>query len=108
MRQLYAYDASDANKCTRRLAEDRERLPFVWKPRKFRAEFKCFIPVEIFRKKRNIIRVITFFSVFTETTEIFCTICWITSARLHVQRKRKFYQYFVNGTTLPVPVFGAI
>ena len=24
---------------------------------------------------------------------------WITSARLHVERKRKIYQYFVNGTT---------
>ena len=34
-----------------------------------------FIPVEIFRKKSNTFRGITFFPVFTETTEIFCTIC---------------------------------
>ena len=36
-----------------------------------------FIPVEICRKKINTFRGLTFFSVFTETTEIFCTICLI-------------------------------
>ena len=30
---------------------------------------------------------------------------WITSARLHVQRKRKLYWYFVNGTTQPPSCF---
>ena len=40
------------------------------------------------------------FPVFTKTTEIFLTICLdYYSARLHVERKRKIYRYFVNGTT---------
>ena len=40
------------------------------------------------------------FPVFTETNEWFSVlfVC-ITSARLHVERKRKIYRYFVNGTT---------
>ena len=40
-----------------------------------RIKMERFIPVEIFRKKSNTFRGITFFPVFTETTEIFCTIC---------------------------------
>ena len=68
-----------------------ERLPG-------RIQMKRFIPVEIFRKKGMPFQVLHF-SVFTETTEIFFAICWITIARLHVQRKRKLYWYFVNGTT---------
>ena len=68
-----------------------ERLPG-------RIQMERFIPVEIFRKKGIPFQVLHF-SVFTETTEIFFTICWITSARLHGQRERKLYRYFVNGTT---------
>ena len=40
-----------------------------------RIKIERVIPVEIFRKKSNTFRGITFFPVFTETTEIFCTIC---------------------------------
>ena len=40
-----------------------------------RIKMERFIPVEIFRKKNNTFRGITFFPVFTETTETFCTIC---------------------------------
>ena len=56
-----------------------------------RIKMKRFIPVEIFRKKSNTFRGITLspFSPFVR----------ITSARLHVERKRKIYRYFVNGTT---------
>ena len=50
-----------------------------------------FSPVEIFLKKSNTFRGITFlpFSPFVQ----------ITTARLQVERKRKIYRYFVNGTT---------
>ena len=37
--------------------------------------------------------------VFTETTEFSVPFVWITSARVHVERKRKIYRYFVNNTT---------
>ena len=40
-----------------------------------RIQMERFIPVEIFRTKSNAFRGIPFFPVFTETTEIFCTIC---------------------------------
>ena len=39
------------------------------------------------------------FPVSTETTEFSVPFVWITSARLHVERKRKIYRYFVNNTT---------
>ena len=40
-----------------------------------RIQMELFIPGEIFLKKGNTFRDITFSSVFTETTEIFGTIC---------------------------------
>ena len=60
-----------------------ERLPFVWKTRKFRGEFKWngSSRRKIFRKKRNTFRGITFFQFLPrifwpkKKTEIFCTIC---------------------------------
>ena len=69
-------------------------------------QMERFIPVEIFRKKSNTFRGITF-SVFTETTEISVPFVWITSARLHVEIKRKIYRYFQMVQLNPVPVFGA-
>jgi len=40
-----------------------------------RIQMERFIPVEIFRKKSNTLGRYYLFPVFTETTEIFCTIC---------------------------------
>ena len=69
-----------------------------------------FIPVEIFRKKSNTFPGITVFLFLPKRPKFSVPFVWITSARLHVERKRKIYRYFVNGTTVqlnPVPVFGA-
>ena len=57
------------------------------------------ITVEIFRKKRNTFRGITFFPFLPKRPKFSVPFVWITSARLHVERKRKIYRYFVNGTT---------
>ena len=56
-------------------------------------------PVEIFRKKGNTFRGITFFPFLPKRPKFSVPFVWITSARLHVERKRKIYRYFVNGTT---------
>ena len=87
---------------------NKERLPFVWKTRKFRGEFKWngFILVEIFREKSNTFRGITFFPFLAKQPKFSVPFVWITSTRLQVERKRKIYRYFVNGTLNPVPVFG--
>ena len=58
-----------------------------------------FIPVEIFRKKRNTFRGITFFPFLPKRPKFSVPFVWITRARLQVERKRKIYRYFVNGTT---------
>ena len=58
-----------------------------------------FIPVEIFRKKSNTFRGITFFPFLPKRPKFSVPFVWITRARLQVERKRKFYRYFVNGTT---------
>ena len=66
-----------------------------------------FIPVGFIRKKSNTFRGIT---LLTKRPKFSVPFVWITSARLHVERKRKIYRYFVNGTTVqlnPVPVYGA-
>ena len=88
--------------------DNQERLPFVWKTRKFRGEFKWngFILVEIFREKSNTFRGITFFPFLAKQPKFSVPFVWITSTRLQVERKRKIYRYFVNGTLNPVPVFG--
>ena len=71
-----------------------------------------FSPVEIFLKKSNTFRDLSryyLFTLFTETTEIFCTICldYHCQASDQVERKRKIYRYFVNGTTQSRSVFCA-
>ena len=74
-----------------------ERLPFVWKTRKFRGEFKWNGSSRW--KKSNTFRGITFFPFLPKRPKYSVPFVWITSSRLHVERKRKFYRYFVNGTT---------
>ena len=58
-----------------------------------------FIPVEIFRKKSNAFRGIPLFPFLLKRPKFVVPFVWITSARLHAQRKRKLCRYFVNGTT---------
>ena len=58
-----------------------------------------FIPVESFRKKSNTFPGITVFPFLPKRPKFSVPFVWITSARLHVERKRKIYRYFVNGTT---------
>ena len=60
---------------------------------------ELFIPVEIFRKKSNTFRGITFFPFFPKRPKFSVPFVRITNARLHVERKRKIYRYFVDGTT---------
>ena len=74
-----------------------ERLPFVWKTRKFRGEFKWNGSSRW--KKSNTFRGITFFPFLPKRPKSSVPFVWITSARLHVERKWKIYRYFVNGTT---------
>ena len=64
-----------------------------------RIQMERFIPVEIFLKKGNTFRGIPFFPFLPKRPKFSVTFVWITSARLHVERKRKIYRYFVNGTT---------
>ena len=42
---------------------------------------------------------ITFFPFLPKRAKFSVPFVWITSARLHVERKRKIYRYFENGTT---------
>ena len=89
---------------------DVERFPFVWKTRKFRREFKWNGSSRLkFSGKKVIPFEVLRFSVFTETTEIFCTIfVRITSAGLHVERKRKIYRFFfLDDTTQSCSYFGS-
>ena len=72
-----------------------------------RIQMERFIPVETFREKNNTFRGITFFPFLPKQPEYCVPFFCITSARLQVERKRKIYLYFVNGTLNPVPVFGA-
>ena len=57
--------------------QDIERLTLVWKTRKFREELKWngSSRWKFSGKKVIPFEVSPFFPVFTETTEIFCTIC---------------------------------
>ena len=71
-----------------------------------RIQMERFIPVEIFRKKSNTFRSITFSPFLPKRPNFSVTFAWITSARLHVERKRKIYRYFVNGTTQSRSCFG--
>ena len=64
-----------------------------------RIKMERFIPVEIFRKKSNTFRGITFFPFLPKRPKFSVPFVWITSARLQVERKRTICRYFVNGTT---------
>ena len=64
-----------------------------------RIQVERFIPVGFFRKKSNIFRGITFFPFIPKRAKFSVPFVWITSPRLHVERKWKIYRYFVNGTT---------
>ena len=64
-----------------------------------RIQMERFILVEIIRKKSNTFRGITFFPFLPKRLKFSVPFVWITSARLHVERKWKIYRYFVNGTT---------
>ena len=72
-----------------------------------RIQMERFIPVETFREKNNTFRGITFFPFLPKQPEYSVPFFCITSAKLQVERKRKIYLYFLNGTLNPVPVFGA-
>ena len=63
-----------------------------------RIQMERFIPVEIFRKKSNTFGGITFFPFLPKRPKFSVPFVWIISARLHVERKRKIYRYFVNVT----------
>ena len=62
-----------------------------------RSQMERFIPVEIFREKSNTFRGITF-SLFAETTEVFCTICldyyWQASCREKAKNLPVFYRWY--------------
>ena len=77
------------------------------KPEKIREriQMKRFIPEEIFRKKSNTFRGISFFPLLPKRQKFSVPFVWITSARLQVERKRKIYRYFVNGTTQSLSCF---
>ena len=70
------------------------------KPRNFRENSNGTVhPGGNFLKKSNTVRGITFFPFLPKKPKFSVTFVWITIARPHVQRKRKLYRYFVNGTT---------
>ena len=52
-----------------------------------RIQMERFIPVEIFRKKSDTFRGITFFPFLPKRPKFSVPFVWITSAWLHVQRK---------------------
>ena len=65
----------------------------------WRIQMERFIQVESFQKKSNTFRGIIFFPFLPRRPRFSVPFAWITSARLHVERKRKIYRYFVNDTT---------
>ena len=52
-----------------------------------------------FPEKSNAFRGIPFFPFLLKRPKFVVPFVWITSARLHAQRKRKLCRYFVKGTT---------
>ena len=52
-----------------------------------------------FPEKSNAFRGIPFFPFLLKRPKFVVPFVWLTSARLHAQRKRKLCRYFVNGTT---------
>ena len=68
-----------------------------------------FIPVEIFRKKSNAFRGITFFPFLLKRPKFVVPFVWITSARLpFMPRESENFAGILSTVQLnPVPVFGA-
>ena len=52
-----------------------------------------------FPEKSNTFRGVTFLPFLPKRPKFYVPFVWITTARLQVERKRKIYRYFVNGTT---------
>ena len=71
-----------------------------------RIKLERFILVEISRKKVIPFEVLSF-SRFYRNDRNFRSVpfVWITSVRLHVERKSKIYRYFVNGATQSLSCF---
>ena len=66
-----------------------------------RIQMERFIPVEISRKKGIPFEVLPFSHFYGNDRHFLYHMFGLPSARLHVERKRKiFYRYFENGTTL--------
>ena len=63
-----------------------------------RIQMERFIPVKSFRKKKYF-GGITFFPFFPKLSKFSVPFVSITSTRLYVERKWKFYRYFVNCAT---------
>ena len=63
-----------------------------------------FIPVEIFRKKVNTFRGITFFPFLPKRPKFSVPFVWITSARLHPEEAKTLPVFCKLN---PVPVLGA-
>ena len=63
-----------------------------------RIQRERFTLVDFFRKKSNTFRGITFFPLSPKRPKFSVPLVGITSARRQVERKRKIYRYFVNGT----------
>ena len=63
-----------------------------------RIQRERFTLVDFFRKKSNTFRGITFFPLSPKRPKFSVPFVGITSARRQVERKRKIYRYFVNGT----------
>ena len=64
-----------------------------------RIQRERFTLVDVFRKKSNTFRGITFLPFLPKRLKFSVPFVWITTASLQVERKRKIYRYFVNGTT---------
>ena len=61
-----------------------------------------------FPEKSNAFRGIPFFPFLLKRPKFVVPFVWITSARLHVKKKRKLCRYFaIRRQPKPVPVFGA-
>ena len=59
-----------------------------------RIQMELFIPGEIFRKKGNTFRDITFFPFLLKRPKFLVPFVWITSAMVQVERKRKNLRVF--------------
>ena len=72
-----------------------------------RIQMERFIRWKFSEKKVIPFEVLPFFPFLPKRPKFSVPFVWITSARLHVERKRKIYRYFVNGKTQFRSCFGA-